>query len=208
MMTPDRSQIEAVLDFLAAADGLKTVERRSYLSDGSRHENPAEHSWHACLTALLMHPYLQQTVDLPHTLILLVIHDLVEVYAGDTYAYDTVAQRDQADRERAAAEKLFGLLPDNQRDLLHSLWREFEDQATPEARFARAIDMSHGFAQNLFSGGRAWREHGVTARHAHEYNAPAERMDPALAMLYDVLHGRAKAGDMWHSDTGEGVESR
>ncbi|GMV99720.1 MAG: hypothetical protein AMXMBFR84_08590 [Candidatus Hydrogenedentota bacterium] len=200
----DKENASALVDFLHAADGLKSVERASYLSDQSRHENPAEHTWHACLLALLLHPHMGQPVDLGHTLLMLLVHDLVEVYAGDTYAYDAAGQCDQADRERQAADRLFGLLPDTHRERLRALWHEFEAQATPEARFARSVDMAHGFAQNLFSGGRSWRERGVTETMARAYNRPAQRMDPALAMVYDVLLERARG--LWHQAEIEGMD--
>jgi putative hydrolase of HD superfamily len=153
-----RSQIE----FIIEVDRLKQVLRRTYLMDGSRRENSAEHSWHLVLSAWILLEYTSETIDLAHVIKLLLVHDIVEIDAGDTFAYDAEAHVDKDEREQAAAGRIFGLLPGDQRDELRALWDEFEALVTPEARFARAVDMLIPMLHNLHSGGIAWKEHGVT----------------------------------------------
>jgi len=147
--------------FLVQADRLKTILRRTPLTDNSRLENSAEHSWHLALAALALSEHAPAGVDLAHVLQLVVIHDLVEIDAGDTFAYDPAAHATKADRERAAADRLFGLLPSDQRALFRARWDEFEAQATPESRFANALDRFQALLLNSQSGGGSWATHRV-----------------------------------------------
>lgn len=133
-------RLTAQLSFLLAADGLKNVIRTCNLADGSRCENSAEHSWQVALMAIVLVEHCPHPVNLGRVLELLTIHDLVEVYAGDTVIYDTEAVAGQAEREAVAASKLFGLLPADQGETLLARWRESEERSTPEASYARAID--------------------------------------------------------------------
>jgi putative hydrolase of HD superfamily len=128
------------LRFLLEADGLKQVERSTLIADGSRMETTAEHSWHLALMAIVLREHFPEPVDLGRVLSLIAVHDLVEVYAGDTVVYDASALATQAEREDAAARRLFDLLPDDQRALFADLRLEFETGESPEARFARALD--------------------------------------------------------------------
>ncbi len=145
------------MHFLLEADRLKQVERSTYISDGTRAENSAEHSWHLCLMAMVLQSYSPQLVQLGRVLELLTAHDLVEVYAGDTQIFDLEGQKTQVAREEQAARKLFGILPEAQEGYFHDLVAEFEQGATPEARFAKAIDQLHP----------AWLHWG-----AHSKNSP------------------------------------
>jgi len=140
METSEPSRIEAQMAFLLAADGLKGVVRASSIADGSRRENSAEHSWHAALMALVLAEHATEKVDMGQVIKLLLVHDLVEVYAGDTAIYDVAATKTQPEREEAAARKLFGVLPEDQGAQFSALWHEFEARETPESRFARAVD--------------------------------------------------------------------
>jgi putative hydrolase of HD superfamily len=150
------------IDFVREADRLKTVYRQTLLMDGSRYENDAEHSWHVCLMAALLHEHAGSTgVDLLRVLKMLLVHDIVEIDAGDTYCYDEEAHRDKAERERAAADRLFALLPEDQAGEVRALWEEFEGMGTPEARFAAALDRLQPLLHNYFTRGEAWRRHGV-----------------------------------------------
>lgn len=151
------------LAFVLEVDALKSVIRRNYLADGSRLENTAEHSWTLALMALVLAEHAVEPVDVGKVVQMAVVHDLVEVDAGDTYIYDPAAVAGQAEREALAADRIFGLLPDDQGRVLHALWEEFEGGTSPEARFARAVDRMAGFLLNHASGGRTWRQHGVTA---------------------------------------------
>jgi len=140
MVPTEPPRLAAQMNFLLAADGLKTVARGNHIADGSRNENSAEHSWHVALMAMVLAEYCPDPIDLGHVLKLLIVHDLVEVYAGDTQIYNDEAVIGQADREARAAQMIFGLLQDDQELTFKELWREFEEDQTAEAGFARAID--------------------------------------------------------------------
>lgn len=154
-------RLAAQLAFLGEVDKLKLVLRRSLLMDGSRCENSAEHSWHIALAAWMLAEAADEPVDVAHVVRLLLIHDIVEIDAGDTFAYDVTGRNDQASREAAAAERLFGLLPADQAAHMHELWREFEARATPEARFAHALDRLMPVLHNFATAGGSWRANGI-----------------------------------------------
>lgn len=149
------------IQFIIELDKLKSVIRRSYLVNGQRFENSAEHSWHVAMLAFILAEYANEPLDLLRVLKMLLIHDIVEIDAGDTYVYDEAGVSEQAERERRAAERLFGLLPEDQAAELHELWREFEAGATPEARFAIAVDRLMPLLHSYLVQGRSWRENGV-----------------------------------------------
>lgn len=186
----DRHQ--RILDFLELADRFKFVKRRGWLHDGSRLENDAEHTWHMALCALLLHGELEDpaSVDLGKALRLILVHDLVEIEAGDTYAYDDAAVEGQAEREQAAADKIFSVLPPDLGAEVRALWDEFEARETPEARFAKACDNFQGFLQNTISGGRAWREHGVGKTDTRKRTDFPRSVDPVFDALIDRLYAR------------------
>ena len=156
--------------FIQEIDKEKTIFRQTYLSDASRKENDAEHSWHMAVMALLLSEYANEQIDVLKTVSMILVHDLVEIYAGDTYAYDTVGNNDKAEREIKAADKLFALLPEDQRDKFRALWDEFEEGATPEAKFAITIDRIQPLMLNNASGGRSWQEHGVKSSQVYGRN--------------------------------------
>jgi putative hydrolase of HD superfamily len=151
------------LAFLIEVDRLKTVLRASTLAAVDRRENDAEHSWHLALMVPVLAEYADEPIDVGHTIRLVVVHDLVEIYAGDTPIYDDKLRTDQAERELAAADKLFGLLPADQAREFRALWDEFEERRTPEARFAKAIDRLEPNLLNWMAGGGTWLTPGVTA---------------------------------------------
>ncbi len=169
-MTPPR--IQQQLAFLVQADDLKSVLRQSPVGRGQRRENSAEHSWHLTLTALVLHEHAQDTVDLSRSLKMLIVHDLVEIDAGDTFAYDAAGNANKAERERDAADRLFALLPSDLARELRGLWEEFEANASAEAHFANAVDRLQPFLQNLQAGGGSWRTHNLTREQV------LHRMDP------------------------------
>jgi putative hydrolase of HD superfamily len=166
--------------FLLEADKLKTVLRRTPLTDGSRPENSAEHSWHLVLAAIVMAEHVTANVDLLRVLEMLTVHDLVEVDAGDTFAYDVGHLGTKADRERAAADRIFALLPPDQGARLRARWEEFEAHETPEARFANALDRLQPLLQNACAGGGSWRDHEVTR------DQVLGRMDPIRSTMPDL----------------------
>lgn len=161
--------------FLEEADRLKIVRRQSVLLDGSRRENSAEHSWHVALAALVLQEHADEPVKIDRVVTLLLLHDLVEIDAGDTFLYDDAANRDKREREERAAERVFGLLPSEQREILRDAWREFEDQRTPEARFAAAVDRLLPVLHNTHHDGALWKERGVGRARVIERNRPMAR---------------------------------
>jgi putative hydrolase of HD superfamily len=170
-MVPDR--LARQLEFLREIDRLKSVVRRTALVDRSRLENSAEHSWHLAVMALVLAEHAPPGTDIAHVVRLLLVHDLVEIDAGDTFAYDPAGYRDKPAREQAAAERLFGLLPADLGPEMRRWWEEFEAGETLEARFANALDRLSGLLQNWAGGdGGTWREHRVSRR------AVLARMEP------------------------------
>jgi 5'-deoxynucleotidase YfbR-like HD superfamily hydrolase len=159
-----RASLDSQIRFLLEADRLKTVSRQSLISDGSRRENSAEHSWHLALFAVVLAQHAPPGVDLARVMAMVLVHDLVEIDAGDLIVYaDAAAQARQAEAERAAADRIFALLPGSQAAAMRSLWDEFEERQTAEARFARALDRLEPLLLNLVVGGGTWTEHHVTA---------------------------------------------
>lgn len=154
-------RLEKQMSFIKEIDRLKQIGRQTYLADGSRKENDAEHSWHLAMMCLLLHEYANEPVDVLRTMSMVLVHDIIEVDAGDTYAYDEAANETKRERELAAADRIFAMLPKDQAAYLRSLWDEFEAGGTMEARFAHTLDNLQPMMLNDASGGKAWREHGV-----------------------------------------------
>ena len=157
----DKKRFDQQIRFILEIDKLKSIIRQSYLLAGTRQENSAEHSWHVALMAMLLAEYADQSVDLLRILKMLLIHDIIEIDAGDTYCYDEAEALNQSSRENVAAERLFGLLPQDQKVEWRELWGEFEARSTPEAKFAATIDRLMPLFHNYHSEGRSWREHGI-----------------------------------------------
>lgn len=149
------------IGFVVEIDKLKSVLRQSILVSGERRENSAEHSWHVATMAILLAEHAEGPVDLGRVIKMLLIHDIVEVDAGDTYCYDDESVLRQADREQEAANRLFGMLPPDQAAELHDLRQEFDTRSTPEARFAAALDRLMPLLHNYHSQGKSWQEHDV-----------------------------------------------
>jgi putative hydrolase of HD superfamily len=159
-MDPER--LEQQIEFIREADKLKTIDRQTLLTDASRRENDAEHSWHLALMALLLGEYADgKNINLLHVVRMVLIHDMVEIDAGDTYCYDEAGYQDKAQRETAAADRIFNLLPTDQALQLRSLWNEFEAAETPESKFANALDRLQPLMHNVFTDGQMWKHHGV-----------------------------------------------
>ncbi|MBW9215143.1 HD domain-containing protein [Mumia sp. zg.B53] len=154
-------RLSAQLAFIAEADKLKTIVRASPLAAADRRENDAEHSWHLALMVMLLAEHATEPIDVGHTLRLVIIHDLVEIYAGDSPVFDAASRLDQREREESAADRLFPLLPADQAQDIRMLWDEFEAGATPEARFAKAIDRLEPMVLNWFNEGGTWRMPGA-----------------------------------------------
>ncbi|MBT8404693.1 MAG: HD domain-containing protein [Gemmatimonadetes bacterium] len=168
------------LDFIAEIDRLKSVERRISIIGGTRLENSAEHSWHLAMMASLLIEYAGEGVDLLRAKQMVLVHDIVEIDAGDTFAFDDRAREDQAARERVAAERLFGVLPPDQAVEFRALWDEFEAFATPTARFAVALDRFQARLLNRGNGGGTWHMHGVARDRVLSRMEPIREVVPQL----------------------------
>ncbi|MCX8044181.1 MAG: HD domain-containing protein [Desulfobacterota bacterium] len=179
----ENDRLDRQIRFLLEIDRLKQIIRRSYIIGASRKENAAEHSWHLAVMALVLAEHAQQPLDVMRVVRMLLIHDLVEIDAGDTFIYDTVGNRDKADRERIAAARIFGLLPDDQQEAFRELWEEFEQQASPEARFAAALDRLMPLLHNYHSKGRTWQEHNIKKQRVIDRN---RSIQDGSAQLWEV----------------------
>ena len=157
----DKERFEKQIKFILEADKEKSIFRQTHLSDGSRQENDAEHAWHMAIMIYLLKEYSNRDIDLGKAMMMALIHDIVEIDAGDTYAYDEENLKTQKEREEKAAERIFGILPDDQRDELKSLFREFEEFETPESRFVHAMDNLQPLLLNDANNGGDWRSHNV-----------------------------------------------
>ena len=151
------SRFESQLKFIAEIDKMTSVMRRTLLLDKSRCENDAEHSWHIAVMAMLLKEYAVDEPDIHHAIEMLLVHDLVEIYAGDTFAYDTLANESKQEREMAAAEKLFSILPPEQGVYIGGLWKEFEETVTPESKYANCLDKLQPFLHNMLTEGYTWK---------------------------------------------------
>lgn len=156
-----RERLEQQLRFIVEADKVKNIFRQTYLADGQRKENDAEHSWHLALSAVLLKEHMKEDVDLTKVMIMVLIHDLVEIDAGDTYAYDTAGAATKREREVKAADRIFGILPEDQGMYFRQLWEEFEAYETADAKFAHLLDNFQPLLLNDASDGKSWTEHGV-----------------------------------------------
>jgi putative hydrolase of HD superfamily len=172
------------------------------LVDGSRVENTAEHSWHLALMAMVLAGYANEPVDVAHVMRIVLVHDIVEIDAGDTYAFDDNAGLDKAEREQRAADRLFGLLPEEQAADFRALWDEFEARETAEARFANALDRFMPLLHNYLNEGRVWQANSVTLEQIRRRMAPIAEGSVALADVVDAV--LASALDLGYLGNGRG----
>ena len=183
--SPDRFRRQ--IEFILEIDRLKEVYRQSHILYADRHENSAEHSWHLAIAALLLSEYANQPVDTSRVIRMALVHDLVEIDAGDTFIYDTAGNLEKAAKEEKAAERIFGLLPSDQRDAWRGLWKELEQRETVEAKFANALDRLLPVLHNYFTNGRSWKEHGITQQQALEKNAVIAEGSETIWILVETL---------------------
>jgi putative hydrolase of HD superfamily len=190
-------RLEQQIRFILEIDALKGVLRRSYLLAGDRPENSAEHSWHVAVMAVLLAEHANERVDTSRVVRMLLVHDLVEVDAGDTYVYDSAGAEAKAEREARAATRLFGMLPEDQGRELRALWDEFEEGHTADARFAAALDRLMPVLHNVHTAGRSWREHGITADRVIARNAAISRGSRKLwEYARALIDGAVAGGDL------------
>lgn len=157
----EKNRLDQQFDFFREIDKEKFIGRQTYLSDAVRKENDAEHAWHMAIMTILLSEYANDKIDILKTVTMLLIHDIVEIDAGDTYAYDEEGKKTQRQRETAAADRIFGMLPEDQAEKMRNLWEEFEQNETPEAHFAHTMDNLQPVMLNAATDGKAWKEHGV-----------------------------------------------
>lgn len=176
----DMKRLEKQIQFLLEVDKVKKITRQTYIADGSRQENDAEHSWSLALMVFLLSEYANEDVDVLHVMQMVIVHDLVEIDAGDTYAYDEAGNATKRQREVKAADRIFGMLPEDQAEWMRDLWEEFEAGETKEAKFALALDKVQPVLLNDITGGRAWREHQVKKEQIMKRNVPTPEGSKAL----------------------------
>lgn len=178
------ARMEKQLAFALEIDKVKNVFRQTHLSNGGRRENDAEHSWHMAIMAYLFREYANETVDIAKVMLLCLLHDIVEIDAGDTYAYDEEALKTQADRENTAKQRIFSILPKEQAEEMMALFDEFEAYETPESKFAHAMDNLQPLMLNNSNRGNDWKEHGVSAKQVYQRQRKTKR---GSEKLYEVI---------------------
>ncbi len=187
-------RLERQLRFIRELDRLKTVQRQTWLMDASRKENSAEHSWHIAVMAMVLAEYTPDgAVDVGRVIQMLLVHDIVEIDAGDTFCYDRDAVGEQQKQERAAARRLFGILPEDIGRRFNSLWDEFESRQTPEARLANALDRLQPILHNYHTDGKSWQDNGITQDQVLKRNRVMAEGAPALWSYIVELLDRAVA---------------
>ncbi len=177
-------RLEQQLQFIIEIDKVKNIFRQTYLADAKRKENDAEHSWHIALMAYLLQEYADQPVDVPRVILMVLIHDLVEIDAGDTYAYDTKGAATKRERELKAADRIFGLLPEDQGEYLRGLWDEFEEYETADAKYAHLLDNFQPLLLNDASAGKSWEEHTVKKEQIYKRN---ERLPETSETIWNKM---------------------
>ena len=181
------NRLEQQLQFILEIDKVKKIIRQTPLSDASRKENDAEHSWHIALMAYLLQEYVEEPVEVSKVMLMVLIHDLVEIDAGDTYAYDTEGAKTKDERERKAADRIFGLLPEEQGMYLKALWEEFEAYETAEAKYAHMLDNFQPLLLNDAAGGISWTEHQVKKSQIYKRN---EKVEETSATIWKCMQDK------------------
>lgn len=178
------TRLEQQIAFILEIDKVKQIFRQNYLADGKRQENDAEHSWHMALMAILLKEYAEEEVDVLRVITMVLIHDLVEIDAGDTYAYDPVAATTKTERELQAAERIFSILPEDQGSYFRSLWDEFEAYESADAKYAHLLDNFQPLLLNHASGGISWVEHEVKKTQIYKRN---EKIEETSVKIWDCM---------------------
>ena len=190
-------RLKKQLEFALEIDKEKNIFRQTHLSNHGRNENDAEHAWHMAIMAYLLREYSNEPVDIGKVMLMCLIHDIVEIEAGDTYAYDEEGKKTQALREKQAKEHLFGMLPPDQASELMALFEEFEAYETAESKFAHSMDNLQPLMLNNSNGGSDWREHGVSATQVHGRQDKTALGSKALFEVVDsIIEANVKAGNI------------
>lgn len=190
-------RMEKQLAFSLEIDKVKNIFRQTHLSNNGRNENDAEHSWHMAVMAYLLREYANEEVDIAKVMLMCLIHDIVEIDAGDTYAYDAEGLQTQKAREDAAKERIFSILPEDQKKELMALFDEFEANETAESRFAHAMDNFQPLMLNNSNGGADWRAHGVTAEQVYQRQGKTKMGSEQLFEVTDqILQDNIRRGNL------------
>lgn len=184
--------INQLLKFTAEVDKMTAISRRTLLVDGSRRENDAEHSWHIALMAILFKDYAPEGCDIGRAVKMCIVHDLVEIYAGDTFAYDVEGNKDKEEREKNAADKLFGQIPKDVADEMRTLWEEFDAMNTPDSKYAAAMDRLQPLLHNSLTEGHTWKEGHPSVEMVNKRIEPALELIPQLRSWYESNIKRAQ----------------
>lgn len=177
-----------ILNFLEEIDSLKSVERKGYLKDHSRHDNPAEHTWHMMIMIVLYKLSTKEDFDLEKTLIMSLFHDVHEIYSGDVARYDEKSREACKKQEKIDAKKLFSILPEELHQKIYDYWLEFEENKSIEARLSNHFDYLQGFSQSYFSRGKSWQEMGITREKTKKYTTPIKEDNEQLSKFIDTLY--------------------
>jgi putative hydrolases of HD superfamily len=196
----DTNRLNQQIQFILEIDQLKLVLRQTLLTDGSRRENSAEHSWHLAIMAIALAEYAPNPINLLRVMQMALIHDLVEIDAGDTFCYDTQGNQSKAEREQQAADRLFGLLPSGQRAFFREVWDEFEAGDTDDARFAKALDCLQPFLHNMQTQGGTWRLHNIHHSQVRQRMQAVKRGTPDLWNTVEGMIKQAIAAGYLKSD--------
>ena len=190
-------RLKKQLDFILEIDKEKTIFRQTHLSGQGRNENDAEHAWHMAIMAYLLREYANEEVDIAKVMLMCLIHDIVEIEAGDTYAYDAENLKTQKAREDAAKEKIYSMLPEDQKQELIALFDEFEEYETAESKFAHAMDNMQPLLLNNSNGGRDWKEHEVTAKQVYgRQNKTKLGSETMFAVADQILQENIRKGNL------------
>lgn len=192
-LSSGNDRLDMQLKFSAEIDKMTGIIRRTSLIDKSRRENDAEHSWHIATMAMLFEEYAKEPVNVPRAVEMCVVHDLIEIYAGDTFAYDVKANEDKADREKEAADKLFSQLPQEQGKMIRNLWEEFDAMETPDAKYAACMDRLQPFMHNSLTEGFTWIESGTNKASVEKRMAVIKDFMPEVYKWIDANIDRAIA---------------
>lgn len=192
-----KTRLEQQLEFILEIDKEKNIFRQTHLSGHGRNENDAEHAWHMAIMAYLLQEYSNEPVDVARVMLMCLIHDVVEIDAGDTYAYDAEGLKTQKAREEAAKERIYSLLPEDQKEHLQAIFDEFEADETAEAHFAHALDNLQPLLLNNSNGGSDWREHDVTAKQVYGRQIRTKKGSEELYEITDqILQENIRRGSL------------
>ena len=188
-------RIEKQMQFILEIDKEKQIKRKTLQSNGKDFEDDAQHAWHMAIMTLLLSEYANEKIDVLKTISMLLIHDLVEIDAGDTYAYDEKGYESKPQREQAAADRIYGMLPGGQGQALRALWEEFEAGETDDAKFANAVDRTQPFWGNFYIQGRVWKENGIEAKQVIRRNEVTKEIMPEVwEAVYEQIQQAVQNG--------------